>query len=93
MRADDRITVYYYPVTQYAPLNSDQFLSKTKDEAIELFHKNGLYRLKTEMIEGGGGLFKKKHLIEHIDFCGKTTFETYDFVRDDCEITIYYYSR
>ena len=45
------------------------------------------------MVEGGGGLFKKKNQVEHVVFGDLSDFTTNDYINKNDLIIIYYYSK
>jgi len=75
-----------------APLDAKKFSNKTGDEAKQIFENAGFQNIKMVEINGSGGLFKKDHCVDHIDFGGKTDFTTKDYINKKDKITIYYYS-
>lgn len=76
-----------------APISSKKATGKTIDEVLSLFQRAGFTKIKTIMVEGGGGLFKKPNRVQRIVFGDKSEFSTDDYMNKNGQILIYYYSK
>lgn len=79
------------PDNLLAPLSSKDFKNKTGEEAYSIFSRAGFKNVKRIYVNGSAGWFKKKNLVEHINFGGKTEFTTDDYINKNDRIDIYYY--
>lgn len=90
---NDPVIIYYHPITIKSPIDSEDIKDKTKDEVYNAFINAGFKNVKTIQIPGGGGLFKKKNLVDHVVFGDKSYFYTSDFIDRDDPVLIYYYEK